>query len=153
MRLFVCITLIFWILLPEVRAQELTGAGTQADSVNLVVSRLQDGQQPGKVRVIQDPRLTNILRKHYEFNRTSGSAQFRIVLYKGRDMTKANEARAEYENSFGHLKLPVEIQYNEPDFTTLVGAFRTREDAFRYRKELIARFPQAYVPPAKILLR
>ena len=51
---------------------------------------------------------------------------------------------------FRDLNLPVEVRYNEPDFSTIVGAFRTKEDAFRFRQMLVDRFPQAYLVPERI---
>ena len=135
-----------------VSAQEEAMGLTGSDSAKLIINRMQDGQQPGKVKVYQDPRLSSILRKHLEFNKTYGSSGYRILIYKGRDMTKANQAKAEFENSFSQLGLPVDIQYNEPDFSTLVGSFRTREDAFRFKKELAIKFPQAYVKQTRITL-
>lgn len=132
--------------------QQETTETTPPDSVSLVINRLEDGQQPGKVKVYQDPRLNSILRKHYEFNKTTGISGFRILIYKGLDRTKANQARAEYESVFSELGLPVEVQYNEPDFSTLVGSFRTKEDAFRFKKQLMVRFTQAYIVQARITL-
>ena len=144
------IILIIWIIPFSVLAQQVTSATTAADSVVLVIDRLGDGNQPGKVVVIQDPRLGSILRKHFEFNKTTGITGYRILIYKGLDRTRANQIKAEYESTYSDLKLPAEIQYNEPDFSTLVGYFRFREDAFRFKKQLMGKFPQAYIVEAKI---
>jgi hypothetical protein len=149
---FFTIVLILCAIPLAVRAQEEAMGLSGNDSVNLIINRMQDGQQPGKVKVYQDPRLSSILKRHLEFNKTYGSSGYRIVIYKGRDMTKANQAKAEFENSFAQLGLPVDIQYNEPDFSTLVGSFRTREDAFRFKKQLVLKFPQAYTAPTRITL-
>jgi hypothetical protein len=146
------IILILCVIPVVVSAQEEALGLAGNDSAKLIVNRLQDDQQPGKVKVYQDPRLTSVLRKHLEFNKTYGTSGYRILIYKGRDMTKANQAKAEFENSFSQLGLPVEIQYNEPDFSTMIGSFRTREDAFRFKKQLVVKFPQAYLVQTKITL-
>jgi hypothetical protein len=67
-------------------------------------------------------------------------------------MSKANQTKAEFEEAFPQLGLRVNVEYNEPDFSTLVGAFRTKQDAFRYKQMLIARFPQAYLVTSRITL-
>jgi len=149
---FLLIILIFCGIPVGLSAQQEAMGLTGSDSVNLIVNRLQDGQQPGKVRVIQDPRLTSILRKHFAYNREYGSVGYRILIFKGRDMAKANQAKAEFESTFSKLGLPVDIHYNEPDFSTLVGSFRTREDAFRFIKQLNVKFPGAYLVPTRITL-
>lgn len=123
-----------------------------ADSSGFILNQLETGSNAGKVKVIQDPRLTRILRKHFEFNKSSSIPGWRILIYKGREMSKANQTKAEFEESFSQLAIRVNVEYNEPDFSTLVGSFRTKEDAFRYKQMLIARFPQAYLVPARITL-
>jgi hypothetical protein len=148
---FVRLILLIILFLPmSLFAQEEKGTVAAVDSSNLIIHRLESGTNEGKVKVIQDPRLTLILRKHFEFNKTSSVAGWRILIYKGRDMSKANLLKAEYEETFSHLGLPVYVKYDEPDFSTLVGSFRTKYDAFRYKQMLTARFPQAYLVQARI---
>ena len=57
-----------------------------------------------------------------------------------------------FEEFFSQLAMRVNIEYSEPDFSTLVGAFRTKEDAFRYKQKLSVKFPQAYLVPGRIAL-
>ena len=146
------ILLIILILPVSLFAQEEKVKGTVTDSANLIINRLESGTSEGKVKVIQDPRLTSILRKHFEFNKTSGIPGYGILIYKGRELSKANQVKAEFEEAFSQLALRVSVDYNEPDFSTLVGTFRTKEDAYRYKQMLIARFPNAYLVPARITL-
>lgn len=122
------------------------------DSSSLIISRLESGTSKGRVRVVQDPRLTSILRKHVEFNKSSGVAGWRILIYKGREMTKANQLKADFEEAFGQLNLRTDVKYFEPDFSVLVGSFRTKEDAYRYKQMLSTKFPQAYLVQAQITL-
>ncbi|MFA6127552.1 MAG: hypothetical protein WC699_09615 [Bacteroidales bacterium] len=146
------ILLIILILPLSLFAQEEKGKTVAGDTANLFINRLESGSMPGKVKIIQDPRLTNILRKHFEFNKTTGSPGWRILIYKGREMSRANQMKAEFEEAFGQLSLQVNVEYNEPDFSTLVGGFRTKQDAFRYKQMLIVRFPQAYLVQSRIML-
>jgi hypothetical protein len=144
------IILIISLLSFSVKAQEDVTFTPPPDSISLIVDRLADDSRPGKVRVIQDPRLTSVLRKHAAYNITNGIPAWSILIYKGLDRVKANQVKADFENTFGSLGLPVEVQYNEPDFLTLAGSFRTKEDAFRYKKQIETRFTQAYLVPARV---
>ena len=152
MKLLRFILLIILILPISLYAQVEKGNITGIDSANLIIKQLESGTREGKVKVVQDPRLTSILRKHFEFNKTSSVPGWRILIYKGREMPRANQIKAEYEEAFGQLTFQVNVEYKEPDFSTLVGTFRTKEDAYRYKQMLIIRFPQAYLVPARITL-
>ncbi len=152
MKLSGLILLIALILPISLFSQETKGTAAATDSTNLIINRLESGTSAGKVKIVQDPRLTSILRKHFEFNKSSSVPGWRILIYKGREMSKANALKAEFEEAFGQLALRANVEYNEPDFSTLVGSFRTKEDAFRYKQMLIARFPQAYLVQARITL-
>jgi len=146
------ILLIILILPISLFAQEEKGKVAVTDSANLIINRLESGTIAGKVKVIQDPRLTTILRKHFEFNKSSGVPGWRILIYKGLSMPRANQMKAEFEEAFSQLALRVDVEYHEPDFSILVGAFRTKEDAYRYKQMLIVRFPQAYLVQMRITL-
>jgi len=152
MKLSGFIVLIILILPVCLLAQEEKEKVAVPDSANLILNRLESGTDAGKVKVEQDPRLTSILRKHFEFNKSSSVPGFRILIYKGREMSRANQIKAEYEEAFVQLDLRVNVEYNEPDFSTLVGTFRTKADAYRYKQMLIVRFPQAYLVPARITM-
>ncbi len=134
----------------SVGAQEEVAFTVQPDSISLIIDRLNDDSRPGKVTVNQDSRLTTVLRKHAAYNLTNGNPGWSILIYKGLDRVKANQVKADFENNFGSLGLPVEVQYTEPDFSTLAGSFRTKEDAFRFKKQLETRFTQAYLVPARV---
>jgi hypothetical protein len=152
MKLSGFILLIILILPISLFAQADKGKEAVTDSSGLIINRLESGTMAGKVKVVQDPRLTSILRKHFEFNRSSSVSGWRILIYKGREMSRANQLKAEFEEIFAQLALQATVEYNEPDFSTFVGAFRTKEDAYRYKQMLIVRFPQAYLVPARITL-
>ena len=150
MKLLRLILLIISILPISVFAQQEIGTVAATDSAHLIINRLETGTGPGKVKVVQDPRLTRILRKHFEFNKSSGIPGWRILIYKGREMSHANQVKAEYEEAYDQGVHHAIVEYNEPDFSTLVGSFRTKEDAYRFKQMLVARFPQAYLVPARI---
>lgn len=139
-------------LLPLAAWSQVEGLYTPPpDSVSLVIDRMDDGSKPGKIILNQDPRLTSVLRKHAAFNKSHGYSGWAILIYKGREIARANQARAEFENLYAQMNLPVEVQYNEPDFSTLAGFFRNKEDAFRFKKQIEVTFTQAYLVRTRIL--
>lgn len=152
MKISRLILLIILILPVSLYSQEQKANVAAVDSADLIINKLEAGASDGKVKIIQDQRLTSILRKHVEFNKTSSVPGWRILIYKGREMSRANQTKAEFEEFFSQLAMRVNIEYSEPDFSTLVGAFRTKEDAFRYKQKLSVKFPQAYLVPARIAL-
>jgi len=152
MKLSGFILLIILILPTALFAQVENEKLVLPDSSSLFINKLESGQVAGTVKVVQDPRLTRILRKQYEFNRTRSVSGYSILIYKGREMSRGNAVKAEYEEAFSSLGLIVRVEYNEPDFATLVGAFRTKEDAYRYKQKLIVRFPQAYLVEARLTI-
>jgi hypothetical protein len=145
-------TVLIMLVLPFCLPFRGVQAQAVADTSNLIITRLESGNTGGTLKVVQDQRLTSILRKHYEFNRTSGAEGWRILIYKGREMSRANQWKADFEETFSQMNLRVNVEYNEPDFSTLVGSFRTKEDAYRYKQKLSARFPQAYLVQARITI-
>jgi hypothetical protein len=144
------IGLILLMISIRLNAQEESGQAATSDSMRMIINQIEYNTSPGQVKVIQDPRLTRLLRKHYNFNKARGGPGWKILIYKGRDRSQAYSAEARFVEVFRDLNLPVEVRYNEPDFSTIVGAFRTKEDAFRFRQMLVDRFPQAYLVPERI---
>jgi hypothetical protein len=150
MRISIRILLIFWMLPLGLAAQEEQVSLPVIDTANLFINRLTADSLGPSLHVRQDPRLTLILRKHYDFNRSAATPGWGILIYKGREMSRANQVKAEFEEAFGELNLKVDVEYNEPDFSTLVGTFRSREDAYHSRQALLGKFPQAYLVPIRI---
>ncbi|MFO7616586.1 MAG: hypothetical protein R6V75_05000 [Bacteroidales bacterium] len=149
-KLLVLVLLSSGLILPwSLPAQEIV---SPPDSSHLIIHRLETGKHPGKVTLNQDPRLTQILRRHFEYNKTAGGPGWRLLIYKGKGRSEAFNAQATFLEYFNNLSLKVDIHYEEPDFITLVGSFRTREEAFRFKQILNSRFPSSYPVPATIFI-
>ena len=117
---------------------------------NSFLRTLETSPRSGPVKVYQDPRITSILRKHYQYNQGRPVPGWKVLIYRGRDKDKANELEAGFVQAYGFLNLPAEVKYQEPDFFTLIGAFRSKEDAFRYQQLIKGRFPSAYLVEAEL---
>lgn len=114
------------------------------------LARLEQGSFSENLVVRQDVVITNILRKIYDYNKNQQVPGYRLLIYRGQDRNRAFEVQADFVVSFGDLGIPVVVKYQEPDFYTLIGAFRTREDVFRLRKLVQVRYPSAYTIPDKL---
>ncbi len=148
------ILILFSALLVNCQAwsQEINMAeGRGADSLQgHFLGRLERGAFTDDLTVTQDGQITNILRKIYDFNKNQQVPGYRLLIYRGQDRNRAFEVQADFVVSFGDLGIPVVVKYQEPDFYTLIGAFRTREDVFRLRKLVQLRYPSAYTVPDKL---
>ncbi|MDD3812712.1 MAG: hypothetical protein PHV14_10550 [Bacteroidales bacterium] len=148
--LLIGMVIIAGLLLPsQLAAQEVVAP---PDSSRLIIHQLETGNHPGRMILHQDPRLTQILRRHAEFNKTEGSPGWRLLIFKGKGRSDAFNTQATFLEFFNNLNLRVDIHYEEPDFMTLVGSFRTKEEAFRFQKILESKFPNAYPVKATIFI-
>jgi len=125
--------------------------GRVADSLHgNFLARLEQDAFAGHLSVRQDEQITSILRKIYDYNKNQQVQGYRLLIYRGQDRNRAFEVQADFVVSFGDLGIPVVVKYQEPDFYTLIGAFRTREDVFRLRKLVQVKYPSAYTVPDRL---
>lgn len=103
----------------------------------------------GTVRVIQDPQLETLLKRHVESNAgKEGMNGFRIQIYFGSGKTgreQANENKAKALSEFPELKVHILYQYS--NYKVRVGDFRTRNDAYAWYYNVLKKFPNAYIVP------
>jgi len=140
------ISLLFFLFLPLQAQQDTTLENQKADSLlRIFLHKLEAPREPGDVVIDQDPRVTRILRKLYEYRKNKPVRGWKVLIYRGRDRNQAYAIQADFVEHYGHLGLPVTVNYQEPDFFTLVGAFHTKEEAFRYRALIHGYFPNGYL--------
>jgi hypothetical protein len=97
----------------------------------------------GKVEVIQDYKIKELLSKHSEVNSKSNLKGYRIKIHFGSDKTKAREIKSKFILRFPDV--PAYEKYDQPNFNIRVGDFRTKLDAYRFLKEVQAEFPSAFI--------
>jgi hypothetical protein len=125
----------------------------QADTVvRIFLDDLENFTLDKDLKIVQDPRITRTLRKHYDYNKEQPYIGWKVLVYRGKRKAEADELKAEFVEIYGSLKIPVTVKYQEPDFYTLVGAFRTKEAAFRFKELIRDRYPLAYLVVEQIRL-
>ncbi len=111
------------------------------------VTSSKDGE--GKVVVIQDPAINDLLKIHVDQNnRSKGVEGFRIQLYLGSN----NNAKKEATEVKGKLLelFPDEkpyIMYEAPFWRVQVGDFRSKAEALGLYRKLKKEFPSCYPVP------
>jgi hypothetical protein len=98
----------------------------------------------GKVEVIQDYKIKELLSKHSEVNSKSNLKGYRIKIHFGSDKTKASEIKTKFISKFPNVPAYGPI-YDQPNFNVRVGDFRTKLDAYRLLKEVQTEFPSAFI--------
>ncbi|MBT3243550.1 MAG: SPOR domain-containing protein [Bacteroidetes bacterium] len=124
----------------------------EPDSLQQILKKLESTIQPGRVRVIpDDPRILELLWRHVNYNDSIGIYGWKVVVYNGRSRKDANEALAAFLNAFPDLDVPNGVYYPEPpDFRTLIGVFRTKEEAFALQQKLKSVFSFCYLTEVRL---
>lgn len=101
----------------------------------------------GKLDVIQDQKVDELLNKHLRVNEISNAIPgFRINIYSqsgNNSKTNAYQLKTTFSNKFPDVESYV--VYDEPNFKVKVGDFRNRMEARGYLQIIKADFPDAFV--------
>ena len=145
------LTLVFFIITGRTEAQIVRG-GVESDSVHQILKKLESTIQPGKVRVIpDDPRILNLLWRHVNYNDSIGIYGWKVIIYNGRSRQDANEVLSAFLNAFPDMNVPNGVYYPEPpDFRTMVGVFRTKEQAFALQQKIKPVFKFCYLDQVRL---
>jgi hypothetical protein len=134
-----------FIALSGLFAQESAEREAGSDSLKVILRHLEDDIPIGNVNINQDRRIDSLLRKHISYNDSLGISGWKILIYRGRELKTAQDAGAKFAEAFPDLDLNTIVDYQAPDFKTLVGAFRTREEAYKLYQEIKSEFEYSYL--------
>ncbi len=119
---------------------------------NPVTSYSQSKQ--GKVEIISDPRLNELIEKHKALNESiNGIPGYRIQIFSESGTNSKN--KSENVKSEFLQKFPYEAAYvlfQEPNYKVRVGDFRTQLDALGFLHKMTPLFPNAFIVSDKIKL-
>jgi hypothetical protein len=100
-----------------------------------------------------DNDLARLLDLHKYGNESMTEAPgFRIQIYAGSKMETANEAKADFLQTFRNQNMEVYKDWNPPHFWVRVGDFLSRNDAMKQLSNVRMVFPDAFVVQDKIKL-
>ena len=136
--------------LTPMAAQEAEDINRDEDTTKVILQHLESDIPIGNIYINQDRRIDSLLRKHLKYNDSIGIQGWRILVYRGRELKKAQDAGAKFAEKFPELELNTVVDYQAPDFKTLVGAFRTREEAYKLHQLIKSEFEFSYLVQATI---
>lgn len=116
-------------------------------SVN-IINKLQEYEpECGRVKIIEDKRIEELLDKHIQNNlQQQGIPGYRIRIFSqsGKDARQnAMEVRAQFSNLYPDV--PSYLLFTTPNFKVYVGDFRTRNDALKFYKQIVQSFRYAFI--------
>jgi len=92
------------------------------------------------VTVIKDWRINQINETYKESYALIG---YRIQLFSGNKRQPARVVKSKFVSNYQHVKAH-EI-YQQPNFKIRVGDFKTKIEALKFQKEILADFPNSYI--------
>ncbi|MGQ0827410.1 MAG: SPOR domain-containing protein [Bacteroidota bacterium] len=104
----------------------------------------------GKVELVQDYKIKELLNKHVLINAETPVKGYRIKIHFGADKNKAKEIKTKFITRFPDV--PAYEKYDQPNFNIRVGDFRTKLEAYKFLKEVQIEFPSAFLVQDEIEL-
>ena len=109
--------------------------------------------QDGKITIHKDPRITKMIEFKGQTIPPAFGPQvngFRVQLYFDQEKSNVNEARTRFLKATQDI--PSYVEYAAPNYNLLIGDFRTRLEAEKWRAQLSTDFPEGIVKEMRIYL-
>jgi len=110
--------------------------------------------EPGKVEIIQDPKVDILVTKHIQINQNKeGTEGFRIQIFSDSGNNSKNQAQTvndEFTAKFP--KINAYLTFKSPNYRVRIGDFRNRLDAQRFLLMIAPDYPNAFIISDKINL-
>ena len=97
----------------------------------------------GKVHLVQEYKVKELLEKHIEINSKAAIKGYRIKIHFGSDKNKAKDIKAKFISKFPDIA--AYEKYDQPNFNIRVGDFRSKLDAYKALKEIQLEFPSSFL--------
>ena len=101
----------------------------------------------GKLPVKQDPRITDLLKRHNQINqKRNGTEGFRLEIFFSSE-NKAREQAVRVKNEF-NLVFPDIASYmlfQTPNFKVRIGDFRNKSEALKTKAYIASKYPNAFI--------
>ncbi|MFV0541101.1 MAG: SPOR domain-containing protein [Aestuariibaculum sp.] len=98
--------------------------------------------QEGDININQDARITKLLEIKKDLDQND-SERYKIQIYNGNSRSSAYAAEKKFKNTF--LDISTTVVYEQPNFKTWVGNFRTKIEADRAFKKVKEKFDGALI--------
>lgn len=140
--------LLILICLPSISFSQNGGWWTKDTST---ISR--EPARDGKIIINKDPRIAKMIEYKGKTIPPAFGPQingYRVQLFFDQEKNNVNEARTRFLNA--NQDLPSYVEYSAPNYNLLIGDFRTRLEAEKWRAQLSAEFPEGIIKETRIYL-
>ena len=113
----------------------------------------QQEAREGSITIQKDPRIAKMIAFKGQTIPPAFGPQvngYRVQLYFDQDKNNVNEARTRFLTTT--REIPSYVEYAAPNYNLLIGDFRTRLEAEKWRAQLSADFPEGIVKETRIYL-
>lgn len=111
--------------------------------LNKNLSAQKTSADTGKVELVQEYKIKELVNKHVEINSKASIKGYRIKIHFGSDKNKAKEVKAKFISKFPEIA--AYEKYDQPNFNIRVGDFRTKLEAYKALKEIQLEFPSSFL--------
>lgn len=117
---------------------------TSSKQLALITQLQRADSNHGQVQIIQDKRIDSLMVRYVARNyRKQTMPGFRIRIFSANNQDngrqRAYETKAKFISAFQGVE--AYVIYETPDWKVLVGDFRSRTDAFHFKKQIDSMFP------------
>lgn len=109
--------------------------------------------QEGKVEIVKDPRVDNLVKKQATIVPPATSPQmsgYRVQIFFDTDKKAVEEARTKLMNAFP--KMDTYLLFNVPNYVLKAGDFRTQLEAEAFKYQIQGMFPASFITKEQINL-
>lgn len=108
--------------------------------VSAYLSAQTDSSSTNTVKVIKDSRIDDMVQTYKSSYILTG---YRIQIFSDNKKQPARDEKARFLSSFNSVK--AHEVYQQPFFKIRVGDFRTKLEAYKFQKEIMAQFPNSFI--------
>lgn len=110
---------------------------------NQFLAAQEGSADTGKVELVQEYKIKELVNKHIEVNSKAPIKGYRIKIHFGSDKNKAKEMKAKFISKFPDIS--AYEKYDQPNFNIRVGNYRTKLEAYKALKEIQLEFPSSFL--------
>ena len=125
----------------------LYSQNTEIQNNNIFADLQKIENHSGKIKIFQEERIEFLVSKHVNINqKQNGFMGYRVQIFFGSGgdaKKKALEIKSNVSTTYPDIE--AHIIYETPNFKLRLGDFRTKNDAYKFKKQLSEEYPSAFI--------
>jgi hypothetical protein len=114
--------------------------------VFFLIAVLKLSAQSGKIEIVQDERITELVQKHIYINKKAKIDGYRVQIFFDSGTNSKNRAFAKKGQFLAMFPdVGAYLTFQSPNYKVRVGDFRTRMDAEGFKAKIMLDFTDAFV--------